>query len=181
MFAGRHTVIVTALGSGRRAFWAEQNLFARSCVAESAVFYYFVLFAACLVAGLVVVWLCKEASTIGKKAKNPRGHVMKAKPTDHLDGVPVNTSINDAVMSWGGKGGLAPKHPARSHAAKPPNSKYWDSPSDRRQAENLHAQPDGSKSKSEFWSYLVAPDRPGHGTGVNPGHGTGVQRGQRAR
>lgn len=106
---------------------------------------------------------------------------MKTNPTDHLEGVPVNTLINDAVMSWGGEGGLAPKHPARSHAAKPANSDYWGAPGDRRPTGTWHAQPDGSKSKSEFWNYLVEPDRPGHGTGVKPGHGTGAQPGQRTR
>lgn len=130
-----------------------------------AVFYYLVLFAICVVVGLVVLWLYKEASNIGKNANGIGKRDSKTDPTDHLKGVLVNTAINDEPTPRGGEGRRLPKHPARSQAAMPSRSSYWDLPGDKHESDKLHAYPGGSKSESEFWSYLGSPDRPGHGTG----------------
>ena len=138
------------------------------------MFYYIVVLGVCLVVGLVVLWLYTEATTIGKKGRKSGARDRRTDPADHLKGVRVKTAINNERISWGGEGGLAPKHPARTQAAMPSRTTYWDLPGDGKLTENLPAYPGGSKSESEFWSYLVTPDRPGHGTGVKPGHGTGV-------
>jgi len=127
--------------------------------------YYLVLFAVCVIVGLVVLWLYKEATTIGINVNGVGKRESKTDPTDHLKGVLVNTAINDEPTPWGGEGHRPPKHPARTQAAMPSRSSYWNSPDDGQERGKLHAYPDGSKSESEFWSYLGAPDRPGHGTG----------------
>ena len=139
--------------------------------------YFLVLLAVCVVVGLVVLWLFKEATTIGKNAKRTGRRSSMTDPTDHLKGVLVNTAINDEPTPWGGEGRRLPKRPARTEAAMPSGSSHLDLPRDGQKSGKLHAYPSGSKSESEFWSYLVPSDRPGHGTGVRPdGHGKGSKR-----
>lgn len=157
--------------------------------------YYLMLIGICVVVGLVVLWLAKEASTIGKKTastigkktKQSGGRASATGPTDHLNGVSVNTAISGRPVSWGGEGSLRPKHPARNQPAMPSRSRYWDLPDQERNSDKLHAYPGGSKTRSELWNYLVPTDRPGHGTGVKPGrrtrikpggHGTGISQGR---
>lgn len=140
--------------------------------------YYTVMFGGVVIGGLVVYWLCKEAMNIGNNDRRIKRRSAKSNPTDHLDRVVTNTAIDNGPVSWGGSSGLAPKHPARTQAAMPSRSSYWDLPEDGQKSGKLHVYPGGSKSKSEFWNYLVPSDRPGHGTGVKPGgHGTGVKPG----
>jgi len=140
--------------------------------------YYTVMFGGIVIGGLVVYWLCKEAMNIGNSDRRINRRSAKSNPADHLEGVAMNTAIDSGPVSWGGSGGLEPKHPARTQAAMPSRSSYWDLPEDTKKSDNLHAYPGGSKSESEFWNYLVPSDRPGHGTGVKPGgHGTGVKPG----
>lgn len=141
------------------------------------MFYYIVLFGVCLIVGFVVLWLYTEATAIGKKGRKSTARNFKPDPTEHLKGVLINTTINNPPTLWGGEGGLEPKHPARTQAAMPAKTTYWDLPGDGKPSEHLHAYPGGSKSESEFWNYLVTPDRPGHGTGIKPGHGTGMNPG----
>ena len=130
--------------------------------------YYLVLFGVCVLVGLVVLWLYKEASTIDKIAKNKGVRAASADPTVHLKGVAMKTAINDTTRTWSGQGS-----PARVKTGLPSRPNDWDLPEEKQRSLNLHAFPDGSKSESEFWSYLLPSDRPGHGTGVKPGHGRG--------
>ncbi len=166
-------------GSWTRVVGSCKQDYARPGVGRFSMLYYIFLFGVCLVGGLVVFWLYKEATTIGKKDHKTLARGSKLDPTDHLKGVAMHTTINYTPISWGGDGSLAPRHPARSQAAKPSRSTYWDLPGDRKLSAKpnpLGASPDGSKSESEFWNYFVTPDRPGHGTGIKPGHGAGIKR-----
>lgn len=133
------------------------------------MFYYLVMFAVCVVVGLVVLWLYKEAAGISRKPKKTGGRVTKTDPAVHVKGVAMNTTINETNMTCGGEGRLTPKHPARNRAAMPAKSSYWELPEDAQKPAGVHAYPGGSKSESEFWSYLLPADRPGHGTGVRMG------------
>lgn len=87
--------------------------------------YYMVLFGGIVIGGLVVFWLYKEAKTIGNRGTRNKGHRRNLNPTDHLNGAATNPAINNGTMSWGVEKGLAPKHPARTHAALPDKSTYW--------------------------------------------------------
>lgn len=149
--------------------WRRDGGYGKLGLEKFRMLYYAALLVFWLVVGLFLIWLCREGLELGRKFFGHRPGGVKHHSSDLIGNIPLNTRINQGPAAWGRSEHETPAMEARTHATIPSKSTLWGGwpldESEGCETPAIFADPNRSKTESEFWRYQVAPDVESHGTG----------------
>ena len=124
------------------------------------MFFYTALFVASLIAAFIIIWLYRSIADAGKAVYQAMLPSSRNAATSHLDGLSVNTSVNDTPTPWGWKSHQTPANLAKKHAALPTEKSPWGWKGSQRGANEKRplngrtaSQPATRKNQNVGWPY----------------------------
>jgi hypothetical protein len=102
------------------------------------MFFYTFLFIASVIAALVILRLYHAVVSVGKDVCSAILPSAKDSPTNHLEGVRLQTTINDTPTPWGWKEHSTPSNLARTHPARPSERAPWGWPGNKNEIREHH-------------------------------------------
>ena len=117
------------------------------------MFFYALLFIASVVVALVILQLYHSVVSIGKTIYTAFLPSTKDVITDHLEGVQLNTTINETRTPWGWKSHSTPSTLARTHPAEAKKQAPWGWPGNTKEIRE-HKPVNQSSDGTDLNSYL---------------------------
>jgi len=123
------------------------------------MFFYTFLFIASVIVALVILRLYNAIVGVGRDVYEAILPSSKDSPTDHLEGVKLNTTINDTPTPWGWKSHSTPSNLARTHPARPSEQTPWGWPGNKNEIREHHPG-DASSNGSGIDAYVNRDNPP---------------------
>ena len=117
------------------------------------MFFYALLFLASVVAALVILRLYNSIVSIGKTIYTAFLPSTKDRITDHLEDVPLLTTINETRTPWGWKNHSTPSTLARTHPAQADKQTPWGWPGNAKKIRE-HKPANQSSDRPDLNTYL---------------------------
>ena len=117
------------------------------------MFFYALLFLASIAAALVILHLYNSIASIGRTVYTAILPSTKDGRNDHLEGVPLNTTINKTLTPWGWKEHSTPAALARTHPAEADTQTPWGWPGNEKEIRERKPV-DQSSDGGDLRSYL---------------------------
>jgi hypothetical protein len=117
------------------------------------MFFYTLLFLASVAAALVILRLYNSIVSIGKTVYTAFLPSSKDGVTDHLEGVTLNTTINETRTPWGWKNHSTPSTLARTHPAEADKQTPWGWPGNEKKIRE-HKPANQTSDHADLNSYL---------------------------
>ena len=132
--------------------------------------YYIAWLVVLLVAGIVVLWLCKEGVQVFRRVLGIRPENAIPSLTDEIGEIPRNTRINQDGSPWGRGGHQTPATQARTHTVVPRQSTLWGGAPLGDGKVDAHRPLSGSRKRPGAGAHYerrqtVSSGPEGHGTG----------------
>lgn len=124
------------------------------------MFFYTSLFVASLIVALVILWLYNAVADVGKQVYRAILPSSKSNVTEHVQDIPLNTTINETPTPWGWKSHETPATVAKTRAAKPSKATPWGWPGNEKEIRDHGPNgtwPDGSKTEASLAGYGEKP------------------------
>jgi hypothetical protein len=117
------------------------------------MFFYALLFLASIAAALVILQLYNSIASIGRTVYTAILPSTKDGVSDHLKGVPLNTTINKTRTPWGWKEHATPSSLAGAHPAEAGKQTPWGWPGNEKEIRE-HKPANQSSDRADLNSYL---------------------------
>lgn len=117
------------------------------------MFFYALLFLASVAAALVILHVYGMIASIGKTVYTAILPSTKDGSNNHLEGVPLNTTINKTRTPWGWKEHATPSSLARTHPAEAGKQTPWGWPGSEKKIRE-HKSVNQSSDHADLNSYL---------------------------